>query len=368
MPKRFDEKKWGRFDVFGKNGFLHIATTDSSIDKIRLKDGEQKNVPYITRSESANGIAQFVSEQNYEFGSNEAGCITVGLDTQTAFYQPHKFVTGQNIQVVTGNSLNKDTAHFYITVLKNQMDAKFNWGGNGATLSRMKRLEAMLPISEEGEPDYNYIAKYTQLKRSMLLAKYRKWVNARIAELGETIDISLLGEKEWKAFVIKDIADVYSGHDIYAQERINGRTPLVTAVGINNGVGYFVSNENNSRAEESISVVRNGASVGKAFYHKYSALYGNDCRRMKLKHSPSEFVNLFITQVIGMQNKAFSYSRKLGTERLLNLRIMLPVTDNGAPDYEYMEQYVKNLMSRKYKQYLAYLDSKEKTDTVATSD
>ena len=140
MPKRFDEKKWGRFDVFGKNGFLHIATTDSSIDKIRLKDGEQKNVPYITRSESANGIAQFVSEQNYEFGSNEAGCITVGLDTQTAFYQPHKFVTGQNIQVVTGNSLNEDTAHFYITVLKNQMDAKFNWGGNGATLSRMKRL------------------------------------------------------------------------------------------------------------------------------------------------------------------------------------------------------------------------------------
>lgn len=248
MPKRFDEKKWGRFDVFGKNGFLHIATTDSSIDKIRLKDGEQKNVPYITRSESANGIAQFVSEQNYEFGSNEAGCITVGLDTQTAFYQPHKFVTGQNIQVVTGNSLNEDTAHFYITVLKNQMDAKFNWGGNGATLSRMKRLEAMLPISEGGEPDYNYIAKYTQLKRSMLLAKYRKWVNARIAELGETIDTSLLGEKEWKAFVIKDIADVYSGHDIYAQERISGRTPLVTAVGINNGVGYFVSNENNSRA------------------------------------------------------------------------------------------------------------------------
>ena len=173
---------------------------------------------------------------------------------------------------------------------------------------------------------------------------------------------------DWRAFVIKDIADVYSGHDIYAQERVDGRTPLVTAVGTNNGIGYFVGNENDSRAEKSISVVRNGASVGKAFYHKYSALYGNDCRRMKLKHSNSEFVNLFIAQMIGMQNKAFSYSRKLGTERLLNLRIMLPVTDDGAPDYKYMEQYVKNLMSRKYKQYLAYLDSKGKTDTIATSD
>ena len=368
MPKRFDGKEWRRFDVFGKDGFLNIATTDSSIDKIRLKDGDQKRVPYITRSESANGIAQFVSEKNYEFGSDEPGCITVGLDTQTAFYQPHKFVTGQNIQIVTGDSLNEDTAHFYITVLKNQMDAKFNWGGNGATLSRMKRLEAMLPVTEEGELDYNYIAKYTQSKRSMLLAKYRTWVNARIAELAEPIDIPLLSRKEWKAFVIKDIADVYSGHDIYAQERINGRTPLVTAVGTNNGIGYFVGNENDSRAEKSISVVRNGASVGKAFYHKYSALYGNDCRRMKLKYSNSEFVNLFITQVIGMQNKAFSYSRKLGTERLQNLRIMLPVADDGTPDYEYMEQYAKNLMIRKYKQYLAYLDSKESTAPVTADD
>ena len=89
---------------------------------------------------------------------------------------------------------------------------------------------------------------------------------------------------------------------------------------------------------------------------------------MQLKHSNSEFVNLFITQVIGMQNKTFSYSRKLGTERLQNLRIMLPVTDDGAPDYEYMEQYAKNLMLRKYKQYLTYLDSNEKTAPATAND
>ena len=77
---------------------------------------------------------------------------------------------------------------------------------------------------------------------------------------------------------------------------------------------------------------------------------------MKLKHSNSEFVNVFITQVIGTQNKAFSYSRKLGMERLQILRITFPVTDDGTPYYEYIEQYAKNLMLRKYKQYFAYLD------------
>lgn len=40
-------------------------------------------------------------------------------------------------------------------------------------------------------------------------------------------------------------------------------------------------------------------------------------------------------------------------------RIMLPVTDSGEPDYEYMEQYAKNMMIRKYKQYLTFADRAE---------
>ncbi len=34
---------------------------------------------------------------------------------------------------------------------------------------------------------------------------------------------------------------------------------------------------------------------------------------------------------------------------------MLPVTDSGEPDYEYMEQYARNMMIRKYHQYIDYL-------------
>lgn len=36
------------------------------------------------------------------------------------------------------------------------------------------------------------------------------------------------------------------------------------------------------------------------------------------------------------------------------MTILLPITDDGKPDYEYMEQYVKALMYRKYKSYLEY--------------
>ena len=163
--KKLNEKEWRTFPAFSDDGLFHIATTSSSIDAVRLKDGDDKTVPYVTRSDMSNGVARFVSAENYDFGSDDGGCITVGLDTQTALYQPHKFVTGQNVHVVTGEQLSEEVAFFLVTILREQMQAKFNWGGNGATLGRMKRLLVMLPVDNNGKPDYGYMAQYASEMR-----------------------------------------------------------------------------------------------------------------------------------------------------------------------------------------------------------
>lgn len=331
-----------------------------------LNDG---NIPLVSARKVNNGVKGFVSNPKKTISGgnvislNNDGDGGAGL----AYYQPMDFALDTHVTALHPKENIPPDALLYMTTSISKQHAIFGHG-RSISLSRAKRLRNMLPVSGQGGLDYAYMSEYVNKKRTIMQKRYREYIASRIAELGQTTAVASLAEKEWRTFVIQDIAEVYSGHDIYAQERTDGSTPLITAVGTNNGIGYFVGNENDSRAERSISVVRNGASVAKAFYHKYSALYGNDCRRMQLKYSESEFVNLFITHVIGMQNKAFSYSRKLGTERLLNLRIMLPITDDGAPDYKYMEQYTKNLMLRKYKQYLAYLDSKENTSPVVAND
>ena len=168
-----DEKEWKKFKAFGDDGILDIATTSSSIDGIRLKDGQTKTLPYVTRTDNSNGIARFVSSDNLSYGYDDAGCITVGLDTQTAFWQPHDFVTGQNIQIISGKRLNQYLAQFIVPLLRSQMTAKFNWGGNGATLGRMKRLEIMLPVTDAGMPDYKYMEQYT---KNMMLKKYEQYL------------------------------------------------------------------------------------------------------------------------------------------------------------------------------------------------
>ncbi|TLE09488.1 hypothetical protein [Helicobacter bilis] len=37
---------------------------------------------------------------------------------------------------------------------------KFNWGGNGATLTRLKRGKILLPIDSKGNPHYEFMESF----------------------------------------------------------------------------------------------------------------------------------------------------------------------------------------------------------------
>lgn len=163
-----------------------------------------------------------------------------------------------------------------------------------------------------------------------------------------------LNDREWRPFFLRDICDIESGCDIYDAERVLGNTPYITSSALNNGIKYFVGNNNGTLEANCISVNRNG-SVGYSFYHKYPALYSNDCRKLRLKKHNNEYVALFITNQIMQQKDKYNYSIKMGTARLKKQKIMLPVDEHGAPDYSFMEQYIKERerqLIQKYKNFI----------------
>lgn len=358
--QKLNEKTWEPLSAFGENASLYIETTNSGIDGIRLIDKGEKTVPYITRSDANNGLARFVSAKNYDFGSDEGGCITVGLDTQTAFYQPHKFVTGQNVQIITGKNLNEDIALFLVPILRLQMTAKFNWGGNGATLGRMKRLSVMLPVIDSGDPDYEYMGQYVRQKRGSMLSKYRALIDARITELGEPVEIPALNEIDWHEFTLDDIFIVGAGKRLETRNKVPGTRPFIGATDNGNGVTGFVGNNNTSRDRNVLGVNYNGAPCI-AFYHPYECVFTDDVKRLHLRnYQDSKFVLLFFVSIFAQQRSKYSYGYKFKEQRMLRQKLMLPVTDSGEPDYAYMEQYIKNMMLKKYKQYITYME-KENT-------
>ena len=148
-----------------------------------------------------------------------------------------------------------------------------------------------------------------------------------------------LQDREWRPFFIEDIAEIVSGKDIYEREREEGTKPYITATANNNGIGYFVGNMNDTFEAGCLSVNRNG-SVGYCFYHPYSALYGNDTRKLRPKVK-NKYISLFISMCITSQREKYGYGYKMGTGRLKRQRILLPVDNYGKPDWRFMEEYMK---------------------------
>ena len=152
--------RWKSFFIGGKEGIFQIRATKSGIDKNKLKVSENGKTPYITRSDMDNGINLFVSdEQMPKYKKDDGNVITIGLDTQTVFYQKNSFWTGQNIQVLSNDNLNYWVAMFVIPLLKIQMK-KFAWGSTGATLGRLNRTRIMLPVNSDGLPDWQFMEDF----------------------------------------------------------------------------------------------------------------------------------------------------------------------------------------------------------------
>lgn len=161
--------QWKEFFIGGYNGIFDIESTKSGIDKNKLING-LGNVPYITRSDINNGINLFISKnQDEKYKLDNGGVITIGLDTQTVFYQKNNFYTGQNIQILRNENINKKVALFIIPLIKTQIK-KFNWGGNGATLGRLNRTKVILPIDKNGKPNWEFMESYIKFR------EYEKYI------------------------------------------------------------------------------------------------------------------------------------------------------------------------------------------------
>ena len=138
--------EWKDFQIGGQEGVFSVKSSVSEIDKKNLNK-EIGSIPYVTRTDLNNGISMYVTnKQDDKYLTNDGNVISIGLDTQTVFYQPVRFYTGQNVQILAHDRMNENIARFLIPLLKIQLK-KFNWGGNGATLKRLNNSRIMLPIT-----------------------------------------------------------------------------------------------------------------------------------------------------------------------------------------------------------------------------
>ena len=359
--KKLNEKEWKAFNI---NSLFSTIEATKGKTTSGLVAGE--GLPYIAAAKSIIGCQVCSVEVNKEWASNGNGMVFVQLGDGAAglaHYIPMPFIgMAGKTSVGYSENLNPYNGLFIERCLSSNKTIFSH--GHSWTGKRLLNTKVMLPVTDSGEPDYAYMSEYAQQKRNAMLAKYRAYVEERIAELGEAVEIPALDEKEWNEYALEELFSVGSGKRLTNADKIDGNRPFVGATDNSNGITGFVGNRNTSCDKNVLGVNYNGAPCI-AFYHPYECIFTDDVKRLHLlHHKDNEYVLLFFKVIIMQQRMKYSYGYKFKEKRMLRQKLMLPVTDSGEPDYAYMEQYAKNMMLRKYEQYLAFIEKQNAAEEV----
>lgn len=345
MIESLNKKEWEDFCL---NDLFKITSTSSGIDKCRLINIEG-NMPYITRTDKNNGYELYVGIQDAKYKVDGGNVITIGLDTQTVFYQQHLFYTGQNIQILQSSHLNKYTALFIIPMIKILMQ-KFNWGGNGATLTRLRRSRILLPIVKKGEPDYKFMEEYIKEREAKLKNQYKDYIKSNVNNFKE---IKL--NKKWKEFFISEIFEkIQRGKRLIKKRQKEGNMPYVSSTALNNGVDNFIGNEIGVRKYENCLSLANSGSVGACFYEPYEFVASDHITHLKGNYS--KYAYLFMSCMLNRLSEKYNFNREINDVRIKREKMFLPVNSKNEPDYEFMHNYMLYLEQKKILEYLEYIN------------
>lgn len=342
VMKKIDELNWGNFGLLKL--FSYRKGNQKNMNSLR-----EGKIPLVSAKKIDNGYKGFYSVTDEEIFDGH--CITLNNDGDggagLAYYQPASFALDTHVTALYPLEPMTRNVMLFIAGCISKQRVLFGHG-HSINTSRLKHLTIMLPCSDNQSPDYEFMEEYMKHKELHLLKRYKSFLQTK--NINSNIRIESLKSCSWKDFLVSYIGEIKSGQDIYDRERIDGDNPYVTATALQNGIGYFVGNTNKTLSSGCISVNRNG-SVGYAFYHPYKALFGNDTRKIAPFYD-NRWVNFFITRAITQQKDKYGYGLKLGTERLKKQSIMLPVDNREQPNYEYMENYMRNIEYRLIKRYI----------------
>lgn len=329
---------WKPFSL-GNKDIFSLESTSTGIDKIKLELTGECSYPYISRSDKFNGINSLIPRQPKE--PNKGNVITIGLDTQTVFYQEKDFYTGQNIQILSTKNMSRNIALFLIPLIKKQLKY-LSWGGTGATLTRLRGKSILLPTSVDGSPDWDYMNNYIEGRLSQLKPRIPKF--KLVTRENTEIDNP---EKEWEEFQIKKIFTVETGNYIPSKEMKEGNIPRITAKSVDNGIGMYI--ENHSKAK----VHNNGITasfLGNYFYHPYDFTVDMKIHVLKpLNYELNQFSALFLVTALKKNLGSYSYGNQLSSSDIKGKIIKLPSNESGNPDWEYMEKYMIGIYNKKVK-------------------
>lgn len=302
------------------------------------------NNPYITATSLNNGISDFIGN-DILFKKDS---ITIEKISLSAYYQPHDFYCSHDVTVIQNQNLNKYVSLFITSMIKRQ-GVKYSYGRQ-AQMNVVKREVIFLPIDDNSNPDWTFMENYIKELYLNKEKKYKDYIDKNFKAL-KYKEITKIKDKKWKEFFVSELfSSIQRGKRITKVNQIKGVKPYVSSTSLNNGVDNYISNKEDVRIFSNCLTIANSGSVGSSFYQPFEFVASDHITHLK-NDNMNMYIYLFIATLTSRLSEKYNFNREISDKRILREKIMLPINSDDKPDYDYMEQYVKNIIISKYKQY-----------------
>ncbi len=343
--------KWFRYDE------IFEIKKGKRLTKAEMEDGI---IPFIGATDSFNGITARIGNNRYLHPRNT---ITVSYNGSIAesFYQPKTYWACDDVNVLYPKFEMTRFIAFFILTLISKEKYRFNYGRKWDK-ELMQKSRIKLPISFESNPNWLWIEQYVKCVLIPKLPEKSKLVWAGLYNFTPISDRKLeLKTENWNWFQYGEIFDIKKGFfNKKPEESLTGEIPFIGATDSNNGITSLhdietidlsskTGDEPNSHISEKIFgpnciTVSNNGSIGYAFYQSQKFTCSHDVNPLYLKnYTLNKYIAMFLCSLIEMEQYRWAYGRKWRPSRMPKSKIKLPVTENGQPDWQYMEDYIKSL-------------------------
>lgn len=306
---------------------------------------DEDGIPFVTRTATNNGVGGLVEPVEgvtpYPAGSLS---IALGGSIGSTFLQTKEFYTSQNVAVLQPKSnLDSGILLFLARLIEKECSKRFVAFGRELNKHIKRDFTIKLPLIEKDKPNWPIIAS---IVKDQIIPQIPKKAQKVWLQKYDTTPLKQenmkLNTQDWKWFVVNDLFDVQAGKYHYSSEYEEGKTPYLSATAINNGVGDFI----NLSPEFSGGVLTTEKVGCTAFYQPKPFCATSDVNIIKRKDGKeiNQYVGLFLASIIDFnESYRWTYGRQCRVNDTQKIRIKLPVTPSGEPDWKFMEDYIKSL-------------------------
>lgn len=347
--KTLQECNWKAYQIKD----LFEVETGANVNKNKLTIGV---IPRITATDTNNGVdwyTEHIQDKGFRIYTNRVSISFLG----SCFYQPYQASYDMKIHNISirDRAWNQYTALFVASQCKRFCE-HVNYG-NQLSSSDLPKQHILLPITPDNTPDWQFMEDYMREVESKLLAQAQPALQEKVNKYANR-QLPTLNSRNWKEFAIKDIFNIIQrGKRLKTDDHILGNMPYVSSTAMDNGVDNFIGNTNGVRIFSNCLTIANSGSVGSTFYHPYSFIASDHVTKLK---SPqiSKYAYLFIATTVAILGEKYSFNREINDKRISREHIILPVTPDNTPDWQFMEDYMRAVEA---KQIAVYLQQKHLT-------